>query len=67
MFATLHRTKVFNRYCRAHGFRPIHLWLNHRFYLQLLRAAAPDFLYKGYHKYCRPLMPVPHKKSVSSG
>lgn len=45
---TLKRTRVFNQFCRARGFRPIHVWRNKRFYLQLLRAATPAFVYSWY-------------------
>jgi glycosyltransferase involved in cell wall biosynthesis len=67
MLATLNRTKVFNRYCRTHGFRQIQLWRNRRFYLQLLRAAAPDFFYRLYHNYVRRPVPVPPKKIHPAG
>ena len=67
MLATLNRTKVFNRYCRAHSFRQIRLWRNHRFYLQLLRAVAPDFFYRLYHNHVRPPMPVSHPKIHQAG
>lgn len=50
---TIKRTKVFNRFCCQHGFQPIQLWRNRRFYLQLLRAAAPSFLYDFYFRHMR--------------
>jgi glycosyltransferase involved in cell wall biosynthesis len=67
MFATLNRTKVFNGYCRAHGFRQIQLWRNRRFYLQLLRAVAPGFLYSAYHNYVRSTAPVAPAKTHLAG
>ena len=67
MFATLNRTKVFNRFCRAHGFRPIRLWRNHRFYLQVLRAVAPNLFYHVYHHYVRSTAPVPSTKTHLAG
>ena len=67
MLATLNRTKVFNRYCRAHSFRPIRLWRNHRFYLQVLRAVAPNLFYHVYHHYVRSTAPVPSTKTHLAG
>jgi len=47
---TLRRYRVFNRYCRDHKLRGIHLWRNRRFYLQLLRVGTPTFLYDIYYR-----------------
>jgi glycosyltransferase involved in cell wall biosynthesis len=53
MQETMKRTQVFNRFCREHRFRPIHLWRNRRFYLQVLRVLAPSFLYSFYYERLR--------------
>lgn len=41
---TLKRARYFNTFCRAHGFPTISLWRNTRFYKQLARRIAPDFV-----------------------
>jgi glycosyltransferase involved in cell wall biosynthesis len=54
MKETLKRTRVFNLFCAQRGFRPIRLWRNRRFYLQVLRATTPNFLYSLYYRLLHP-------------
>jgi len=43
-FASLRRYRVLSDFTRRHDLRPIRLWLNGRFYRQLLRKVAPRWL-----------------------
>ncbi len=54
---TLMRTRVFNRFCRAHGLRTISAWRNWRFYRQLLRFTLPDRAYQLFYRRLRPGLP----------
>ncbi len=42
--ATRRRHRCFNHVARRHGHPPIHLWLNRRFYRQLVRRLLPSVL-----------------------
>ncbi len=65
MNETLKRTRVFNRFCAERGFRPISLWRNRRFYLQVLRAMTPTFLYSFYYKYLRSSLASPAQTKIA--
>jgi glycosyltransferase involved in cell wall biosynthesis len=60
---TFKRYRVFNHFARARHLRPISLWRNRRFYLQLLRAGTPDFLYSLYYRRFYPAAPTPAKST----
>jgi len=49
MNETIKRTRIFNRLCKQRHFPRINIWLNMRFYRQILRAVAPGFLYSFYY------------------
>ena len=60
---TFKRHRVFNDFARARRLRTISLWRNRRFYLQLLRAGTPDFLYSLYYRRFYPTAPTPAKST----
>jgi glycosyltransferase involved in cell wall biosynthesis len=47
---TLRRTRVFNRLCVERGRPTISVWRNLRFYGQLVRLAAPGFLFRCWYE-----------------
>jgi glycosyltransferase involved in cell wall biosynthesis len=62
---TVMRARVFNDFCRRNGLPAISLWRNRRFWLQIVRFLAPQFVFNVYYDQVRPRFASKARKAVA--